>query len=247
MAQIFKPSANSIAKVSLLLGAALPVVLFLSGSQLTRSSANTKVGVPMEQPIPFSHSHHAFELGIDCRYCHYTVERSSFAGFPSTEVCMSCHSQIWTNSPLLNPVRESLETGQPIIWTKLNKAPEFVYFDHSIHIDRGINCNVCHGPVQKMPLMYKGRAFAMAWCLECHREPEKFLYKDDKHSEMPPSRQVFELYWKYQRNQALTPQEQATLAGEDLPKNSDPHTMKEHAAQMGVKTKQLEDCWTCHR
>lgn len=247
MAQIFKPSTNTLAKLSLLLAGILPVVLLFGGSAFTRSAANTKVGVAVNQPVPFSHSHHAFELGIDCRYCHFTVERSGFAGFPTSEVCMSCHSQIWTNSPLLEPVRQSYKTGTPIAWTKLNKAPEFVYFDHSIHLSRGINCNVCHGPVQKMPLMYKGRSFSMVWCLKCHREPEKYMYRDPDHPEYKPSRHAFQPYWKLQQHVPLTDQERAILDGEDLPMNADHAKGAEIAKQMGVKTKQLEDCWTCHR
>ena len=246
MAQIFKPSANTVAKLSLILAAAAPVVLIFAGSTISRSSANTKVTVPLEQPVPFSHQHHAFELGIDCRYCHTTVERSSFAGFPSTEICMSCHSQIWTNSPLLEPVRKSLETGKPLIWNKVNKVPEFVYFNHSIHVKRGISCNTCHGPVQKMPLMYKGRAFQMAWCLTCHNQPEKYVYKDPK-NKYKPGRAVFERYWKYQKNSPLNAQEQEILAGNDLAKNSNPKEMAEHVKLMGVKTRQLQDCSVCHR
>jgi hypothetical protein len=122
-----------------------------------------------------------------------------------------------------------------------------VYFDHSIHVNRGINCNICHGPVQKMPLMYKGRAFQMVWCLNCHREPEKYLYKDPANPQMSPREQVFNLYRKYQSNVKLTPQEQSILNGLDLPKNSDAHKGDVMAQHMGVKTKQLEDCWICHR
>jgi hypothetical protein len=247
LAQIFNPTANVLAKLSLMIGAAVPVGLLFIGSTVSRSPSNTHVGVPAPQPIPFSHNHHAFELGIDCRYCHTTVEKGNFAGLPATEVCMSCHSQIWTNSPLLEPVRTSYLTGQPVVWTKVNKLPEFAYFDHSIHLARGINCNVCHGPVQKMPLMYKGRSFAMVWCLDCHRNPEKYIYKDEKHPEWSPRRQVFELYWKYQKNAPLTHQERRIMDGVDLPENSGVAEGKALAAHLGIKKKQLEDCWTCHR
>lgn len=247
MAQIFKPSANVLAKLSLLVGGAVPVFLLFAGSTVSRSSMNTRVGIPLEQPIPFSHQHHAFELGIDCRYCHFSVEKANFAGIPSTEVCMSCHSQIWTNSPLLEPVRDSWKTGLPLKWNKVNKAPEFVYFDHSIHVARGLNCNVCHGPVQKMPLTYKGRSFAMIWCLNCHREPEKYLYKDEKHPQWSQRRQVFELYWKYQKNEKLTGQEHDILAGNDLPRNDGKEKGLAVMAHEGVSKKELEDCSTCHR
>ena len=247
MAQIFKPSANTLAKLSLIVGAALPVVLLFGASTVTRSSANTKVGVPIEQPIPFSHRHHAFELGIDCRYCHYTVERGNYAGLPSTEVCMSCHSQIWTNSPLLQPLRDSWLKGEPIHWNKVVDLPDFAYFDHSLHISRGINCNICHGAVQDMALTYKGRAFEMIWCLTCHREPEKYLYKDLSHPDMKPSRQAFELYWKWQSNAEMTVQERSIMKGDDLPKTKDAQAGIDRVKELGIKTKQLEDCAICHR
>ena len=247
MAQIFKPSTNTLAKLSLLVAGIAPIALLFGGSAVTRSAANTKVGVAVNQPVPFSHLHHAMELGIECRYCHYTVERSPFAGMPTAQVCMSCHSQVWTNSPLLQPVRDSLKTGKPLVWSKVNKAPDFVYFDHSIHISRGINCNTCHGPVQKMPLMYKGRTFAMSWCLQCHRDPGKYIYKDPKNPDFKGSRQAFQPYWKLQKNQPLTEQERAILEGEDLPPNADAAKGTEIVSQMGVKIKQLEDCYTCHR
>ncbi len=175
MAQIFKESSNVMAKLSLMLGAMLPLVGFYFGSTISRSPANTKAGVGLKQPAPFSHKHHVFELGIDCRYCHVSVEKSPVASVPTTETCMSCHSQIWTNSPLLQPVRDSYEKGEPLVWNKVNKLPEFVYFDHSIHIARGVSCNQCHGAVQQMMMTSKAQAFSMDWCLTCHSEPEKFL------------------------------------------------------------------------
>src|SRR5580658_906384 len=139
MAQIFKPGANSVAKVSILGIAMLPFTVGYGIAALSRSPANTHVTVPMDQPVPFSHEHHAWQLGIDCRYCHTSVEKSTYAGVPATEICMSCHSQIWTNSPLLEPVRQSYETNTPIRWTQVNKLPQFVFFNHSIHIARGLN------------------------------------------------------------------------------------------------------------
>ncbi|HTR42432.1 MAG TPA: cytochrome c3 family protein, partial [Pseudomonadales bacterium] len=107
---------------------------------------------PIEQPVPFSHKHHVFGLGLDCRFCHATVEHSAFAGMPSTETCMTCHSQIWTNSPMLEPVRQSFRENTPIQWIRVNALPEFVYFDHSIHVAKGIGCTTCHGPVGEMTL-----------------------------------------------------------------------------------------------
>ena len=255
MAQIFKPRANTIARASVMGLAAGPVLLLYAGSTITRSPANTKVDVPLNQPVPFSHKHHAFELGIDCRYCHVGVEKSKTASVPATEVCMSCHSQIWTNSPLLDPVRKSYESGMPIEgvegtgWTRVNKLPEFVYFDHSIHIARGISCNHCHGAIQEMQITWKGRPFSMAWCLECHREPEKYVYKDKANPDMEPREKVFELYRKIQAGAPLTPHEEALAEGRDqqLKAKADIDEGLDLVKQYEIKKKQLMDCATCHR
>jgi hypothetical protein len=270
MAQIFHRSMNVVAPASIVGGGGFAVVLVLAGIGLSRSPYNTKVGVAKEQPVPFSHEHHAVELGIDCRYCHTAVEKSASAGIPPTHTCMSCHSQIWTNSPLLEPVRASYVQQEPLKWNRLHSVPDFVYFNHSIHINRGINCNNCHGPIQKEMIAYKGKPFWMAWCLNCHRNPENAVGKRED---------VFGLYWKYQTYQLsdeeierlrdelkrsptpalkaelkaaeqdrLTP-EQATLAeGEEYSRNSD--ELKAGAARMEqykVKKEQLTDCYTCHR
>jgi hypothetical protein len=142
------------------------------------------------QPVPFSHQHHVTGLGIDCRYCHTSVETSSFAGIPPTKTCMNCHSQIWTNAQLLEPVRASYRSGESLQWTRVNQLPDFVYFNHSIHINKGVGCNTCHGPVDQMPLMYQQESLQMVWCLECHRAPEKNLRPRDQVFNMryqPPS------------------------------------------------------------
>lgn len=254
MAQLFKPSMNNVVKISLLVFASAPVLALLTGIGISRSPQNTRVGIPIDQPIPFSHKHHAWELGIDCRYCHTSVEKSSYAGIPSTETCMTCHSQIWTNSPLLEPVRQSYTTGQPIKfadgspgWNLVNKVPEFVYFNHAIHVNRGINCNTCHGPVQNMQITYKGNDFQMRWCLACHREPEKFLYTDKKNPNLSPREQVFALYVKQQTMEPLTPRERALLRG--VAYNAKPEEVAEGVKlvkERGVKVAQLADCWVCH-
>ena len=140
----------------------------------------TYQGVRQSQPVPFSHQHHNAGLGIDCRYCHTSVEQSSYAGIPPTKTCMNCHSQIWTNAALLEPVRESYRTGNSLMWTKVNYLPDYVYFNHSIHVNKGVGCPSCHGPVNKMPLMYQESSMRMEWCLECHRAPEKFLRPKDQ-------------------------------------------------------------------
>ena len=239
MAQVFHPSTNTLARVSIVIAAVAPLAIIMGASAVTRSSYNTKVNVPRDQPVPFSHEHHTNELGIDCRYCHQTVEKSPYGGIPATETCMSCHSQVWTNSPLLEPVRESWRTGQPIKWNRLNKLPEFVYFNHSIHIDRGVSCNVCHGPIQAMQLVYKANPFTMAWCLECHRNPANHVGDPAK---------VWGLYEKIQRLDALTPEEQALAAGREYHrKGEELEEGKRWLARHKIKTEQLTDCWICHR
>ena len=250
MAQIFKPSANSIAKVTLMGIAVVPLTLGVGVAALSRSPANTKVGVPKNQPVPFSHQHHSYELGIDCRYCHTSVEKAWFPGLPGTETCMSCHSQIWTNSPLLQPIRESYETNQPIKWNQVNKLPDFAHFNHSIHINRGINCNTCHGPIQNMHITWKGHSFQMQWCLQCHRAPERYLYKDAKKPNQSPREQVFDLYWKYQEfgNKGLEPHEQEIIAGDFNGEMDKGFVTKGQKLvnTYGVKVQQLADCSVCH-
>lgn len=134
-----------------------------------------RVNVPISQPVPFSHEHHVRGLGIDCRYCHTTVEVSAFAGIPPTETCMTCHSQIWTDAEMLEPVRQSYQNNVPLTWNRVYDLPGFVYFNHSIHVSKGIGCSTCHGQVDSMPLMWRVTPLTMAWCLECHRAPERYV------------------------------------------------------------------------
>jgi len=234
----------------------LPVVGFYAGSTISRSSANTKAGVALNQPVNFSHKHHVAELGIDCRFCHVDVETGKTSSIPPVHTCMTCHSQIWTNSPLLEPVRESYENGTPIKfqltdevgWNQVNKLPSFVYFDHSIHIDRGINCNQCHGPIQEMHMTYKQQPFSMAWCLECHKEPEKYLYVDPKKADQSARQKAFGLYEKIQNGEPLTSREEALATGKKYaPTPAEIEEGKRLVKEYGIKVKQLTDCWTCHR
>jgi hypothetical protein len=250
MAQIFKPSANSVTAVILLsIGIGVPAV-WLALVGLSRSPANTRVGVALNQPVPFSHQHHVTELGIDCRYCHTSVEKSPYAGLPSTETCMSCHSQIWSNSPLLEPVRRSYETGQPIQWNLVNNVPEFVYFNHSIHVARGISCNTCHGAVNYMNITWKGNDFRMAWCLQCHRAPERYIVQAPEDGRTP-RQQVFDLYWKLQTKgiNGLEPHEQALARGQWQGTNNAEMVAngKQLVEQYGIQVQQLADCNVCHR
>ena len=154
--------------------------LFWAAAEIQRSPYVTYAGIARPQPAPFSHQHHVAGLGIDCRYCHTSVETSNFAGIPPTATCMNCHRQIWTGAPMLEPVRESFKTGKSLVWNRVNDLPDFVYFNHSIHINKGVGCNTCHGPVDRMPLMYNYASLQMEWCLDCHRAPEKNLRPRDQ-------------------------------------------------------------------
>jgi len=180
MPQIFHPSTNTISRVSIYGCAIIIAVLSFALYEIGQSPYYTRQNLPQPQPVPFSHRHHAAELGIDCRYCHDTVETSAFAGIPSTQTCMTCHSQIWTNSPMLKPVRESYETGRSLSWTRVNALPDFAYFNHSIHVAKGIGCTTCHGAIGTMTLTWQATTMQMSWCLGCHREPEKYVRPRDQ-------------------------------------------------------------------
>jgi hypothetical protein len=171
MAQIFHPSFNVLSKASIF-GAVFFVGLAgWAWGRMMRSPYATQVEVAREQPVPFSHKHHVGGLGIDCRFCHHSVEESGFAGIPATKVCMSCHSLVWTDAEILEPVRESYRTDEPIEWTRVHDLPDFAYFDHSVHVAKGIGCTECHGQVDEMPLMWATSPLTMEWCLDCHRDP----------------------------------------------------------------------------
>jgi hypothetical protein len=176
MPQIFHYSANSLARLSIIIGlfviAGLGGVFYELGAD---ASYATRQGEAREQPVPFSHTHHVGSMGIDCRYCHTTVETSNFANVPPTKTCMNCHSQVWSTSPTLEPVRASYRTDQSIQWTRVHDLPEYVYFNHSIHIKKGVGCETCHGRVDRMPLMLQHADLEMSWCLDCHRHPEKYV------------------------------------------------------------------------
>jgi hypothetical protein len=171
MAQVFPRSANAVARVTLVSAVIAPAALFGVLFFFERSPYVTQAGVPIEQPIPFSHKHHVGDDGIACEYCHTTVATSSFAGMPSSETCMNCHSQIWNQSDTLAPVRLSAQTGKPIAWERVHNLPDFVYFDHSIHVNKGVACETCHGRVDEMPRMMKAESLQMQWCVDCHRDP----------------------------------------------------------------------------
>ena len=187
MARLFHRSTNTLARVSIFGFVFLLVALAVVTVSIGRSSYITNVGVAQGQPVPFSHEHHVSGLGIDCRYCHTSVEKSAFAGIPATEICMNCHSQIWSDSPMLEPVRASFRTGTPLRWTRVNNLPEFAYFDHSIHVHQGVGCSTCHGQVDEMSLTFAAKPMYMEWCLECHRNVAQYVR---------PRTEVFNMKWR---------------------------------------------------
>ena len=187
MPQVFPRGADYIGR-ALFLGGALSLPLIVIVCLLfTRSSYGTHAGLARVQPVPFSHQHHVGILGIDCRYCHTSVEHSSFAGLPPTKTCINCHSQIWVGSDMLQPVRESYRTREPLQWQRVYNLPGFVYFDHSIHVQKGVGCSTCHGQIDEMPFTYQVPSLLMEWCLDCHRAPEKHLR---------PRESVFDMKWQ---------------------------------------------------
>ena len=171
MAQVFDRSSNALARFSLVLTGFIVIALGVTLDSLQRSPWVTRQGQRPDQPVPFSHKHHVVGLGLQCQYCHTSVEKSSYAGIPPTKTCINCHSQIWTNAQLLEPVRQSWATGASIQWIRVHDLPDYVYFNHSIHVNKGIGCASCHGRVDQMPLMYQQSTLQMEWCLNCHRNP----------------------------------------------------------------------------
>ena len=219
MSQIFRHSTNTFARITIF--GAVFILGFLAwvGTVLSRSSYATRQDQAREQPVPFSHAHHVGGMGLDCRYCHTSVEVSSFAGIPPTKTCMNCHSQIWLTSPTLEPVRASFRTNESIPWTRVYDLPDFVYFNHSIHVNKGVGCSTCHGRVDQMPLTWQVATLQMRWCLDCHRNPELYVRPKDK---------VFDMSYE-------APPDQEHL-GQRL--------MKEYNIR---STAVLISCDTCHR
>jgi len=217
LAQIFHRSSNSLAKVSIATGVLALCGLIWAAYRLNAGAFTTGVDIAKDQPIPFSHKHHVGDDGIDCRYCHTGVETSPYAGLPPTETCMSCHSQIWTNAEMLEPVRSSYRTGKSIEWIRIHDLPDFVYFNHSIHVNKGIGCSTCHGRIDTMPLTRKVNTLYMQWCIECHRNPERYVR---------PKSEVFNAAYE-------TPAPDQDEIG--------PKLVKEY------KIQSFTDCVTCHR
>ena len=220
MAQIFPRSTNALSRVSIFGAVFFALGMLTVVYALFRSPYVTQVHVVRDQPVPFSHEHHVTALGLDCRYCHTSVETSAFAGIPPTETCMTCHSQLWTESPLLEPVRASLRENKPIRWNRVHELPDYAYFNQSIHVAKGVGCVSCHGRVDLMPLTWKAEPMTMEWCLGCHRAPERHLR---------PREEVFNLSWR------PPPGVDQRALGQELVK-------KNH-----IPVHRLTDCYTCHR
>lgn len=218
MSQIFHPSANTLSKATIFGAVFLVAGLFLIGAVYVRSSYWTGVDVAVEQPIQFSHEHHVSGLGIQCMYCHASVEKSAVAGVPPTQTCMSCHSQVWTQAPILQPVRDSYESGQPIAWNRVHDLGDFVYFNHSIHVKQGVGCATCHGRVDQMQQVSKAQPMSMEWCLGCHREPERYIR---------PREEIYNMEW-------APPSDQLALGQRLL-------------TEYKIDKQRLTNCYVCHR
>ncbi len=186
MAQVFDRSSNALARAALVLTGLIVIALGVALNTLQRSPWVTRQGQRPDQPVPFSHRHHVQGLGIQCKYCHTSVEKASYSGIPPTKTCMNCHAQIWTNANMLEPVRQSWATGASLKWIKVHDLPDYVYFNHAIHVNKGIGCASCHGRVDEMPIMYMQNSLQMEWCLNCHRNPVKSLR---------PTSEIYSMAW----------------------------------------------------
>ena len=216
MAQVFQPRSVLVLK----LGTAMGLLLLVACVFVWRTviAERPSVDEPVVQDPPFSHKHHVSDVGIDCRFCHVSVETSAFAGIPPTSTCMNCHSQLFTAQAMLAPVQESLRSGRPLKWKRIHRLPDFVYFNHSIHINKGVGCSTCHGRVDQMPLMWRTQSLQMNWCLDCHRAPQKYIR---------PKREIFNMDWQPPRDQIAR--------GKML------------LAANNVNVSRLLDCSNCHR
>lgn len=218
MAQVFGKSADTWLRTIALVVAVIACATLVGGWMALHSPWVTEVGQVPPQPVPFSHRHHAGELQIDCRYCHYTVETEDVAGWPTSELCMTCHSQLWTEADMLEPLRTSFTTGAPLRWSRIVDLPEFVYFDHGVHVSNGVGCASCHGRVDTMAMTYQAKALTMSFCLDCHRDPAPHLRPRDAVTDM-----------------AWMPPENQDVIGRTFMK------------ARGIHPDRLTDCYTCHR
>ena len=227
MPQIFRRSANTLSLVSIFGVLSLVGGLVLLAIVLARSGYTTRQEIFVEQPLQFSHMHHVTDDGIDCRYCHTSVETSSFAGIPPTKTCMNCHSQLFATEPILEPVRASFRDDRPLRWIRVHDLPDFVYFNHSIHVKKGVGCSTCHGRVDLMPLTWRTAPLTMEWCLECHRNPERFVRERG---------QTYVMDWKPRSTSEELARGMQLVKDYDIPVKPDEHRLT-----------RLTNCYTCHR
>lgn len=218
MSQLFHPSMNIITKLALVILVLLLGGLGWLGYYVSVSPFVTEVGVAKAQAVPYSHQLHVGQLGLDCRYCHTSVETSNTASIPPTATCMGCHTQVAKDSPDLQLVRDSLQNNQPLEWIRVHDLPDYVYFNHAIHVKQGVGCETCHGRIDQMTVVAKVQTLQMSWCLECHRNPENYIR---------PRSEVFTMGW-------VPPTDQKTLGTQLIAEN---HIQVEH----------LTDCSVCHR
>lgn len=219
MAQLFHRGANNVAKASMVVAVLLAGVAFYAYTQIARSTYLTNQGLERQQPVQFSHKHHVGDDGIDCRYCHTSVETAASAGIPPTQTCMNCHNQLYADQEYLEPVRASYRDNRPIKWERVHDLPGYAYFNHSIHVAKGVGCSTCHGQIDNMPAVYQENTLQMEWCLACHRQPENFIR---------PKSEIYNMQWK---DSNLTAEERLKLK-----------------ADYKIRSRQLlTSCSTCHR
>lgn len=219
MAQLFHRGANNVAKASMVVAIVLGGVVFYAYTQIARSSYLTGRYQEKQQPVQFSHKHHVGDDGIDCRYCHTSVETSASAGVPPTQTCMNCHNQLYLDQEYLEPIRASYRDNKPIKWEKVHDLPDYAYFNHSIHVAKGVGCSTCHGQIDEMPAVYQENTLQMEWCLACHRNPENFIR---------PKSEIYNMQWE---DSDLTAEERIKLK-----------------ADYKIRSRELmTSCSTCHR
>jgi hypothetical protein len=219
MAQLFHRGANNVAKASMVVAVVLAGVAFYAYTQIARSSYLTNQGMERPQPVQFSHKHHVGDDGIDCRYCHTSVETAASAGIPPTQTCMNCHNQLYSDQDYLEPIRASYRDNKPIEWERVHDLPGYAYFNHSIHVAKGVGCSTCHGEIDNMPAVYQEKTLQMEWCLSCHRQPENFIR---------PKSEIYNMKWK---DSNLTAEERNKLK-----------------VDYKIRSRQLlTSCSTCHR
>lgn len=217
MANIFSKRSNQ-APLKIIFALLVLGVTTVAGVTYYFTPKYTRVGYAPKQPVAYSHYLHAEQLGIDCRYCHTYVDRSGHANVPDAGTCMNCHSQVKSDSPLLAPVRESYQTGVPVHWVRIHRVPDYVYFNHAVHVNRGISCVECHGQINQMEVVHHAKPMSMAWCLECHRNPEQFVR---------PLDQVYNLNW--------------------TPENASKHADWAREAVVNWNINPPQSCSGCHR